>query len=140
MSYKIKDLVKDKIVNFQYYREGELWYKVQGTGFLFPVPTDSNEFGHATFKAEDKAMLFMRYIRKHLVYLEKGKEEQKEIDNQVKIEDGKYYCFYDDDKPDDHCIIEGAGCDSTECVHSNDHDIHKAEDCEFWKKVNVVTT
>lgn len=55
--------VKDnKQVSFQYYRDGNLWYKTE-SGFLFPVPVE--DIGNATFLAVDKAMLFMRYIRKH---------------------------------------------------------------------------
>jgi len=66
--YNIKDLVKDKRVVFEYYRGSELWYVVQGTDFKFPVPI--SDVGDATFLAEDKAMLFMRYIRKYLKELE----------------------------------------------------------------------
>ena len=62
----IKDHVKG-VVKFQYYRDGQLYYKTE-TGLLFPVPID--DIGNATFLAEDKAMLFMRYIRKFLSSLE----------------------------------------------------------------------
>ena len=50
-------------VTFQYYREKALWYK-SSSGLIFPVPV--SDIGDATFLPEDKAMLFMRYIRKHL--------------------------------------------------------------------------
>lgn len=53
-------------VRFQHYRAGMLWY-VTETGFSFPVPIDDT--GEATFLAEDKASLFMRYIRKHLAQI-----------------------------------------------------------------------
>jgi len=70
----IKDMVKDgKKVHFQFYRQNELWYKTD-TGFEFPVPID--DCGDGIFLAEDKAILFMRYIRKHISYLNKAKEEQ----------------------------------------------------------------
>jgi hypothetical protein len=60
----LKDMVKDnKRVKFEYYRKKELWYSAEN-GFLFPVPIEDT--GDGTFKAEDKAMMFMRYIRKHL--------------------------------------------------------------------------
>lgn len=65
----IKDMVKDKRVNFIYYREGELWY-ITECGFEFPVPTWDT--GTAFMKASDKAILFMRWIRKHIEYLEKA--------------------------------------------------------------------
>jgi hypothetical protein len=67
----IKTMVKDKVVRFKFYREGELFYETE-CGFVFPVPLA--DVGNATFMAEDKALLFMRYIRKHLVYLEKARE------------------------------------------------------------------
>lgn len=68
----IKEMVKDgKQVSFQFYRHGELWYKTE-CGFEFPVPVD--DIGDATFLAQDKAMLFMRYIRKHLANIEEGKQ------------------------------------------------------------------
>jgi len=60
----VKDMVKDsKRVKFQFYRKGELWYKTED-GFMFPVPVEDT--GDGTFLSEDKAMLFMRYIRKQL--------------------------------------------------------------------------
>lgn len=60
----IKDMVKDgKKVTFVHYREGEFMYKTE-CGFLFPVPL--SDIGTATLLNEDKAMLFMRYIRKHV--------------------------------------------------------------------------
>jgi len=64
----LKDQVKDKTVRFEYFRDGELWYRVYETGFLFPVPV--NDTDGATFKNEDKALLFMRYIRKYLKKME----------------------------------------------------------------------
>lgn len=67
----IKDIVKDnKKVNFVNYHDKELWYKTE-CNFHFPVPID--DIGNATFMAEDRAMLFMRYIRKHISYIEKVK-------------------------------------------------------------------
>ena len=75
---KIKDLVKDKKVRFSFYRQKELWYTTDD-GFEFPVPIE--DCGNATFFAEDKAILFMRYIRKQLTAIEEGKtatEQSKE--------------------------------------------------------------
>lgn len=67
----IKDMVKDgKQVTFKFYKAKELWY-VTECGFEFPVPID--DIGDATFLAQDKAMLFMRYIRKHLAMLEEAR-------------------------------------------------------------------
>ena len=64
MKYDIKDMVRNnKKVTFIFYRQKELWYKTE-CGFEFPVPIDDT--GNGVFLNEDKAMLFMRYIRKQL--------------------------------------------------------------------------
>lgn len=57
-------VVNNQKVRFAFYRDGLLWYETE-CGFRFPVPLE--EAGTATFLAEDRAMLFMRYIRAHLV-------------------------------------------------------------------------
>ena len=53
-------------VRFRYYKAGFFYYDVydlsDGEEYFFPVPLD--EIGEATFLATDRAMLFMRYIRK----------------------------------------------------------------------------
>ena len=70
----IKEMVSDgKKVKFMFYRQKELWYKTE-TGFEFPVPIDDT--GDGVFLVEDKAILFMRYIRKHLASIEKARLEQ----------------------------------------------------------------
>lgn len=69
------EVVKGKKVHFTFYRDGQLWYETED-GFEFPVPI--NDIGNATFLAEDKAILFMRYIRKHLAMLERAREEQED--------------------------------------------------------------
>jgi len=61
----LKDHVRG-MVNFVHYFDGSLWYETE-TNFLFPVPV--SDIGNAKFLAQDKAMLFMRYIRKHLEVL-----------------------------------------------------------------------
>lgn len=64
----IKDMVTgEKQVTFTRYRDGELWYVTDGD-FEFPVPVA--DIGNATFLARDKALMFMRYIRKHMQMLE----------------------------------------------------------------------
>ena len=64
----IKDMVKNKTVTFVMYRKGELFYETE-CGFMFPVPIDDT--GDGTFMAQDKAMMFMRYIRKQMEAIEK---------------------------------------------------------------------
>ena len=61
----LKDHVRGT-VTFSHYFDGNLWYETE-TNFLFPVPV--SDIGNAKFLAQDKAMLFMRYIRKHLEVL-----------------------------------------------------------------------
>ena len=62
----IKDIVKDNNVRFVSYRQGVAYYAVSVSGEnedrLFPVPL--SDVGDATLLAEDKAIIFMRYIRK----------------------------------------------------------------------------
>lgn len=63
----LKEMVQNnQKVKFRFYRDGQLWYSAE-CGFEFPVPI--SEAGTATFLAEDKAILFMRYIRRHIEYL-----------------------------------------------------------------------
>lgn len=61
----IKDIVKDNTVRFVRYRQGIAYYGVdvpaQGA-YLFPVPLD--DVGEATLELEDRAILFMRYIKR----------------------------------------------------------------------------
>lgn len=60
----VKDYVAGgKIVSFSRYFDGNLWYTTDD-GFEFPVPIE--DIGTATFTATEKAILMMRYIRKHL--------------------------------------------------------------------------
>lgn len=71
----IKDMVKDnQKVSFRFCRDGQLWYKTE-CGFEFPVPI--SDAGTATFLAEDRAILFMRYIREHIDYLKKSLEDHR---------------------------------------------------------------
>lgn len=66
----VKEMVAgDKKVKFTYYRDGNLWYETED-GFKFPVPI--SDIGNATFLAEDRAMLFMRYVRKQVAVVEEA--------------------------------------------------------------------
>jgi hypothetical protein len=71
---KIKEAVlHDKTVTFSYYRAGNLYYLYYKTenGIEFPVPI--SDTGEATFKATDRALYFMRWIRSHMASLEENK-------------------------------------------------------------------
>lgn len=75
MKIDIKEMVKDnKKVRFVHFKIDELWYETE-TGFRFPVPTNREEIGEAVFLAEDKAILFMRYIKRQIKLLEEASEE-----------------------------------------------------------------
>lgn len=65
-------MVAGKTVKFVKYQRSELWY-VTECGFEFPVPLD--ETGDAAFLDTDKAMMFMRWIRKYMEFLEAAKQE-----------------------------------------------------------------
>jgi hypothetical protein len=64
----IKEIVKDNHVRFARYRQGFAYYSVpvpsQAQDYVFPVPL--SDVGDATLLATDKAIVFMRYIRKAL--------------------------------------------------------------------------
>jgi hypothetical protein len=66
-------IVNNQKVKFAFYRDGDLWYETE-CGFRFPVPVA--DAGTATFLAEDRAILFMRYIRKHVAVIEEGLRKQ----------------------------------------------------------------
>jgi len=70
----IKDLVKNNFVKFDSYRQG-LFYYILRTGeysgigdeyvdYQFTIPID--DIGTATLLSEDKALTYMRWIRKAL--------------------------------------------------------------------------
>lgn len=67
----IKEMVAGKQVNFVRYQRGEIWY-VTECGFEFPVPIEDT--GDAAFQNSDKAMFFMRWIRKHQEMLAEAKQ------------------------------------------------------------------
>jgi len=60
----IKEIVKDNEVEFSHYQSGSLYYDVTVglKTYRFPVPITDTEEGK--FLPRDKAIYFMRYIRK----------------------------------------------------------------------------
>lgn len=73
----IKDIVKDQKAHFVFYRDRSLFYETD-SGFQFPVPID--DAGSATLNREEKAILLMRYIRKHLEQTRAAKKAQNSSD------------------------------------------------------------
>jgi hypothetical protein len=63
---ELKQLIKGN-VEFQFYRDSQLWYKTEEGNFLFPVPVA--DIGNATFAKVEKGLLMMRYIRKYIAVL-----------------------------------------------------------------------
>lgn len=74
----LKEMVSgEKKVFFSHFHEQNLWY-VTECGFMFPVPI--SDTGQATFKNEDKAMFFMRWIRAYMKYLADAKAMMQTAD------------------------------------------------------------
>ncbi len=63
-----------KKVKFLYYFDGSLWYETEFQE-KFPVPV--SDIGTATFNAEEKAILLMRYMRFHNKVLSKANNEEE---------------------------------------------------------------
>lgn len=73
IKFSLKELVGNgRTVHFIHYRQNELWYATDN-GFEFPVPIADT--GDGVFLNQDKAILFMRYIRKHLANIEEGRTQ-----------------------------------------------------------------
>jgi hypothetical protein len=69
----LKEMVNNKQkVRFRYYRDGELWYATE-CGFEFPVPI--SDTGTGIFPVEEKAILFMRWLRRQLSVVEEARRE-----------------------------------------------------------------
>ncbi len=60
----IKDIIKDNTVYFLHYRHQHMYYgvDVDNQKLMFPVPLE--DVMDATLHAEEKAITYMRYIRK----------------------------------------------------------------------------
>lgn len=74
MTQSIKEMVQSgKQVQFVRFEGGELWYRTE-CGFEFPIP--AQDLAGATFLATDKALLFMRWIKRHLTMLAQARQLQ----------------------------------------------------------------
>lgn len=60
----LKDIIKDNSVEFHYYRAGVIYYSVTYNDEAYTFPVRLDDVGDATLMKQDKAILFMRYIRK----------------------------------------------------------------------------
>lgn len=59
----IKDIVKDNTVYFLYYRQMYFYYGVDVGEQKFSFPINIRDLAGATLLAEEKAIMYMRYIR-----------------------------------------------------------------------------
>lgn len=57
-------IVKDNKVLFSHLRKGFAYYNVNYEGDTYVFPVSLEDIGDATLLNEDKAIIFMRYIRK----------------------------------------------------------------------------
>jgi hypothetical protein len=62
----IKEIVKDNVARFSFYRAGNAFYEVEVAGTRHKFPVSLEDLGTATLLAEHKAITLMRYIRKAL--------------------------------------------------------------------------
>lgn len=60
----LKEIVKDNTVYFDSYRAGFFYYHVTVNNKIYQFTVDREDIGDATLKANDKALYFMRWIRK----------------------------------------------------------------------------
>ena len=66
MMPSIKQIVKDNMARFSFYRTGNMFYTVDVDGQRYQFPVELEDIGGATLTAEFKAITLMRYIRKAL--------------------------------------------------------------------------
>lgn len=75
-SVKLSDLVRDnKKVRFSYFRDNEFWYQHED-GLLFSISLAEATAGRATFLAEDRAMYFMRWMKRFIEAYKKTLQEE----------------------------------------------------------------
>lgn len=80
MNKENMELLKTRVTGKVFFvcaREGCLWYRTDDK-WIFPIPfedTGNAQGSAATFPAEDKAILYMRWIRKHIEF----EEEQRRL-------------------------------------------------------------
>ena len=82
---KLTDVVgADKKVYFSFYRDKVLWYRGE-EGFEFPVPLE--DIGLATFLDKDKSVYFMRWIRKHIEFLNESLKESVPVTSDKELDE-----------------------------------------------------
>jgi len=59
----IKEIVKDNIAEFSFYRQNHLYYKIKIEGDWYEFPIDIEDLGTASLDSPMRAISLMRYIR-----------------------------------------------------------------------------
>ena len=78
MNMTLKDLVKNTMAEFVFYRDGDLWYRIVGKEeisameFIFELPVPVKDTGTGVFPAQLKAITLMRWVRKHFERVQRG--------------------------------------------------------------------
>lgn len=60
----IKEIVKDNVVEFSSYRAGTFYYIIQVDNSFYQFSIEREDIEGSTLQAKDKAIYFMRWIRK----------------------------------------------------------------------------
>ncbi|MFW5795262.1 MAG: hypothetical protein ACOCV1_07240 [Bacillota bacterium] len=60
----IKEIIKNNKVTFDSYRAGFFYYTIKVNADCYQFSVDREDIGDATLLANDKAIYFMRWIRK----------------------------------------------------------------------------
>lgn len=71
----LKELIKDHLVVFKYYRDNCLWYEISDTDFIFPVPI--SDVQDTTVPCMDKAIFFMRWIRLYMIAIQEDEKRSR---------------------------------------------------------------
>jgi hypothetical protein len=79
----IKEHVKQgQMVHFEYFRDEGFWYRTD-KGLLFPISLKEASSGRATFLAHDKAIYFMRWIKRYVAACKQEAAETEAEDLKV---------------------------------------------------------
>lgn len=75
----IKDVMREQAA-FVKYEDGKLWYQIiysddAHTPRIFDFPVPINDVGGGSFGSHEKSLTLMRWVRKHIEYLNGAVEE-----------------------------------------------------------------
>ena len=60
----IKSIIENNEIDFLFYRASVMYYGIKYKGIDYQFPVRLDDIGDATLLNKDKAILFMRYVRK----------------------------------------------------------------------------